>query len=45
MLLDGQERASVMSAIACRASLPIILPEFLALKTRTAAFVALGDAW
>jgi len=39
MLVDGQVRASVSSAIACRTLAATILPEFLTFMTRAAALV------
>ena len=42
MLLDGQVRASVMPAIACRNVASVIVLEFLTLMTRAVAFVLLG---
>jgi hypothetical protein len=42
MLVDGQVRASVSSAIACRTLAAAILPEFLTFMTRAAALVLLA---
>jgi hypothetical protein len=42
MLVDGQVRASVSSAIACRTLAATILPEFLTFMTRAAALVLLA---
>ena len=39
MLMHGQVRASVISAIACHTLASAILPEFLTFMTRAAALV------
>jgi len=42
MLIYGQVRASVLSAIACRTLASLILPEFLTFVTRAAALVLIS---